>query len=130
MIGHPISREDKEKLFRYHKECVEKTGVDEKLVDESQLGQYPEEPEFKEYTFCLSKRLGLQNEAGEFQMEAVKAQLSKHIQDSAEVDKLIETCVVQKDSPIESAYNTFKCYHDSSSHVDMFYVSIFCNRQL
>ncbi|KAJ8955679.1 hypothetical protein NQ318_008550 [Aromia moschata] len=122
--AHPISQEDKERLYMYHRDCLAKTGIDEKIVEQAGNGQFAEDAQLKDYFFCLSQRLGMMNETGDLQTEVIRKKLEKHITDAKEIDILIEKCAVRKDTPAETAFNMLKCYQENSeSHGEfIFYV--------
>ncbi|XP_023022169.2 uncharacterized protein [Leptinotarsa decemlineata] len=118
-----LSHEKKEKLFSYHQGCVSKSGVDRKIITQMKQGMRSEDPKFKEYLLCLSQKFGFQNEAGEFQREVMREKLTQYARNASTVDAVMEKCVVQKDSPVESAYHYSMCHYDiCRDHGPLFYV--------
>lgn len=88
-------------------DCLAETGLAEETFAQVRSGNLPDDGTLKELIFCMNKKLGFQNEDGELQMEAMKAMFSKY-NEPAILDKLME-CIVQKDTPQNSAYEIAKC---------------------
>ncbi|RZC42570.1 PBP GOBP domain containing protein [Asbolus verrucosus] len=78
--------------------CANEAGVEQEKVKGFKKGKFYEDSKFKDYVFCLSKKIGYQNDAGDFRNDFLPViALSK--------------CAVKKDTPQESAYQFFKCYY-------------------
>ncbi|RZC42566.1 PBP GOBP domain containing protein [Asbolus verrucosus] len=67
---------------------------------------------FKEYMFCFNKKMGYQNEAGDFQKAELKSSLAIN-SNQENVNDIVEKCAVKKSTPQESAYQCMKCIDDN-----------------
>nr|AIX97052.1 odorant-binding protein 6 [Dastarcus helophoroides] len=115
-----LTDEQKEKIRNYHKECSAVSGVNQEVIAKARKGEFVEDPKFKEHLFCFSKKVGFQNEAGDLQVEVLKAKVGAEHKDQAVVDQLIKKCAVKKQTPQETAYDTIKCYYESTpTHISL-----------
>lgn len=113
-----LSDEKKQKLKEYSAACSESTGVDQKLIEDARKGIFSEDAKFKEFLFCISKKIGSQNEAGEIQKDVIKQKLVAELKDEKLADSIVEKCAIAKDTPQETAFASAKCYHESKPKHD------------
>lgn len=92
---------------------MKESRVSEDAVKLAMIGNFPDDPAFKEHLFCMSKKVGLQNDAGEIQMNEVRSKISKYVDDPALAEKL-ENCAKQKDTPQQTAFEVAKCTYEAS----------------
>lgn len=102
----PIVEEDAEKLLGIHQECAGESGVDEEIIKKALEGDFPDDDNFKKHIVCMGKKIGFLNEDGEPQVEVIQEELSKHMDNAKEV---VETCIEDKGSPEDLAFNFIKC---------------------
>ncbi|KAG5885481.1 hypothetical protein JTB14_017204 [Gonioctena quinquepunctata] len=114
----PLTKEEHEKLSEIHRNCQEKSGVDKALIKLAVQGQFPDDPKFKEYSFCTSQKFGFQNELGEFQNDVMRKNILAHGKVTTKLDEIIDKCTIQKESPAESAFNYYKCYQDINGKLE------------
>jgi hypothetical protein len=88
------------------------SGVSQETIDKVRTGVLVDDPKMKKHVLCFSKKTGVATEAGDTNVEVLKAKL-KHVASDEEVDKIVQKCVVKKATPEETAYDTFKCIYDS-----------------
>ncbi|KAF7272390.1 hypothetical protein GWI33_014817 [Rhynchophorus ferrugineus] len=116
-----LTDEQKQKIIAYGKECVTQTGVDKELVHKARQGSFTDDSKLKSFTFCISKKIGFQNDNGDAQADVIKQKLAAAINDADAADKLIAKCLEKKDTPEETAYETFKCYYENTPvHLSIF----------
>lgn len=104
-----VSPEELQMFMGYHSDCLAQTGLSEEIITQVKAGSLPDDAVLKTHILCMNKKLGFQNDAGELQMDRMKAMFSKY-SDPAVVDKLM-VCIVQKDTPENSAFEVAKCAH-------------------
>ncbi|RZC39146.1 PBP GOBP domain containing protein [Asbolus verrucosus] len=92
----------------YITNCRNEIGLTENKVTSFLDGNFSEEPELKEFLFCMYKKLGAMNAAGEIQNDMVKKELLRKYS-SELVNKIIKKCVSRKSTPQETAFQMFKC---------------------
>nr|AIX97067.1 odorant-binding protein 21 [Dastarcus helophoroides] len=115
-----LTEEQKEKIKAYHKDCSASSGVNQDLITKARKGEFVEDPKLMEHLFCFSKKAGFQNEAGDIQTDVIKAKLGAEIKDSATVDQLIKKCAIKKATPQKTAFDTIKCYYESTpQHISL-----------
>nr|UTN00835.1 odorant binding protein [Semanotus bifasciatus] len=105
-----FSSEEVQNLLQYHEECKLKTNIDDYRVLNILTGTFPDDPLLRRHVFCLSKKFGIQNEAGEIQRREVREKLEKLVNNSEKIDEIIKTCIVQKDDPEQTAVDIARCY--------------------
>ncbi|KAJ8980112.1 hypothetical protein NQ317_010898 [Molorchus minor] len=104
--------EDIKTAIQYHQECKQETGITDSVAFGGLMGTLPVNKQFKQHVFCMSRKAGVQNEAGEIQRDVIKEQLSKYI-DNDKVDALTEQCAVDQEFPEDTAAEMVKCYYQS-----------------
>ncbi|XP_018565058.1 B1 protein-like [Anoplophora glabripennis] len=113
-----ITSEQKAKLDEYKDECKKQSGVNVEILKKLPEGEFPEDPKLKEFLFCVSKKTGFQNDAGEIQQAVIIEKLGKALKDPAKAKELTEKCTNQEGSPSEITYKFVICfYNHSSKHV-------------
>nr|UTN00837.1 odorant binding protein [Semanotus bifasciatus] len=106
-----ISPEEMQALLQYHKDCKLESHASDNLAYGTLAGQFPEDPRLKKHVFCMSKKIGFQDETGKIQRDVFEEQLQKLVTDNDRVEELIELCSVQHDDPEETAMDMAKCYY-------------------
>ncbi|XP_019866436.1 B2 protein [Aethina tumida] len=106
-----LSDEQRAKLKTYHEECSKESQVDQSLVEKAKAGEFTDDDGLKNHIFCVSKKLGFQNDAGEIQVGVVKEKLATVIDDPSKIDEIVKKCAVQKDTPQNTAFSTIECYY-------------------
>ncbi|KAJ8955677.1 hypothetical protein NQ318_008548 [Aromia moschata] len=114
VLGAGLTPEQKEKLSGHHKACLAETGVDSDLVTKARKGEFSEDPKLKEHIFCVAKKIGFVNDAGDFQKDVMKTKISAVLGDEALAEKYIAECAVSKGTPQETAFQAIKCYYEKS----------------
>jgi hypothetical protein len=107
-----LTDEQIQKRNKISKECQQVSGVSQETIDKVRTGVLVDDPKMKKHVLCFSKKTGVATEAGDTNVEVLKAKL-KHVASDEEVDKIVQKCVVKKATPEETAYDTFKCIYDS-----------------
>ncbi|XP_028141918.1 uncharacterized protein LOC114335825 [Diabrotica virgifera virgifera] len=109
-----ITPEQAEKIKSFHKECLPESGVNPELVQKARQGDFANDDKLKAHIFCVSKKIGFQNDAGEIQVEVLKAKVGAALEDPALAAQLIGTCAKQQANGPETAFETIKCYHEKT----------------
>ncbi|CAH0551618.1 unnamed protein product [Brassicogethes aeneus] len=118
--GATLTDAQKEKLLEFHRECKESSGVEQIVIDDAKAGKYANDPKIKAHLFCVSKKIGLQNEAGEIQKDVMMAKLSALLNDQEIAKKMVELCAKPDSTPEETSYSVLKCYYQNTpDHVSL-----------
>ncbi|RZB40315.1 PBP GOBP domain containing protein, partial [Asbolus verrucosus] len=95
--------------------CKNETNFTEKKSEELNWDTYPDDPVIREFTFCLSKKLGYINTNGDLQNGAIKKMLLLDYEDDDDlVDKIINKCSVQKKTPRETTFELYRCLYNGA----------------
>lgn len=87
--------------------CIKESNVASAAVENLNAIKFDDsDSSLKKFIFCLNKKLGLQNDAGEFQVEVIKKDLKGSEKD---IEELLKICLGKKDTPAEAAYEALKC---------------------
>nr|ALM64969.1 odorant binding protein 7 [Dendroctonus armandi] len=120
-VNARLTEEQKQKIQADGKACVAESGADPELIKAARGGKFADDGKLKDFTFCMSEKIGFQNEAGEFQRDVVLKKLGAAIDDDAAAKKLVEKCLVPKSNSAETAFETFKCYYENTpTHIAVF----------
>ena len=104
-----MSEEQKKRLEEYSKECLEVSKVEEAVLKEAEKGVFLDDPKLKVHALCFSKKIHMQNEKGEIQVDVIKEKLTSQIKSAEEVEKVVKLCLVQKDTPENTAFEGLQC---------------------
>uniref|UniRef100_M3TYY8 Odorant binding protein 4 n=1 Tax=Ips typographus TaxID=55986 RepID=M3TYY8_IPSTY len=116
-----LTQQQKDKLLADGKACVAETGVSTDLIQAARQGKFTEDDKLKAFSFCMSKRLGFQNDAGDIQTEVVKQKLGGALGDLGVAAQLVTKCLVPKATPQETAFESFRCYYQNTpTHLTVF----------
>nr|UWL63301.1 odorant binding protein 11 [Pagiophloeus tsushimanus] len=120
-VNADLTDEQKQKIQAYGKECVGETSVDTELIKKARAGTFTDDAKLKAFVLCMSKKLGFQNNNGEIQTEVVRQKLGGALNDADAANKLVEKCLVVKGSNEDTAFESFKCYYESTpTHLTVF----------
>jgi len=109
---YALNDEQKAK-FKVHKdECIAETKVDVEMLKKTKTGVFSDDEKLKEFLFCLGKKTGMLNDAGEYQMETIKKHLVGAYGEEIS-EKLIKACT-EKNFPTgqEAAFHITKCHYE------------------
>lgn len=95
-----------------HNECVQQSGVTDEQIAQVKAGNFLTDPAVKEQFYCMSKKLGFLNDAGEIQKDVMEAMIAQFIPDAALAEKLMK-CGIQKDTPQDTAFELAKCAYQA-----------------
>ncbi|VEN49322.1 unnamed protein product [Callosobruchus maculatus] len=109
LVKAELTEEQKEKLKKHHQECLAETKVDEELVKKARQGDFTEDQKLKDHMFCVLKKTGFLDDAGEIKMDVLKAKVVSVIGEE-KAEKIISACAVKKDNGPETAFQMIKCY--------------------
>jgi hypothetical protein len=102
--------EDAKALHKIEVECQNETVVSVELKVKALInGDGEDDPKLKQQVLCVCKKRGLITESGELVVDAWKAQMKKINPNNENGEKIINECVVKKDTPVETAFNALKC---------------------
>ncbi|XP_017783040.1 PREDICTED: B2 protein-like [Nicrophorus vespilloides] len=99
------------------KECLASTGASEAAVDEAKKGNFADDEKLKEFFFCVGKKIGYVDEAGAYQVDAIKHQILAGHGNEEEAETLSKGCTqTAGSSPQESSFLLAKCLDEKSEH--------------
>ncbi|CAG9829120.1 unnamed protein product [Diabrotica balteata] len=104
-----LSEAEQAMMFSLHQKCLPISGATDEMAKQAMVGNFPEDPAFKEHVYCMSKGFGFFNENGEVNKIVVEAELQKRIADPALREEIKAKCLVMKETPQETAFQTAKC---------------------
>ncbi|XP_030764833.1 B2 protein-like [Sitophilus oryzae] len=105
--------EIRDEILTHSTHCVGETGADLALVEQARRGVFQDDPNLRSFAFCMSRRLGFQNEAGEIQRELIRERLASLL--SADIaDQLVKACLIEKATPEETAAAAYRCYYETA----------------
>lgn len=113
-VNAQLIEEIKQKIAANAKECITETGVDTELIKQARQGTFSDDPILKTFAFCMSKKSGFQNEAGEVQTDVLRTKLSQVLNSPEKANELIEKCLKKEKTPEDTAFETYKCYQITS----------------
>jgi hypothetical protein len=106
-----------EAISEIEKKCQNETGVSQEVLNRAHNGDWGDDPKLKEQMLCMFKKFGLATESGEMVVDLWRSLLKQLGIDDEEVERIVNECVVKKDTPEETAFNTAKCV-DKKKRVD------------
>ncbi|XP_068912167.1 B1 protein-like [Tenebrio molitor] len=101
--------EDAKVIHKIQAKCQNETGVSDELLTKSLNRQWEDDPKLKQQVLCVSKERGLVTESGELVVDAWRTTVAKVIANDKEAEKIVNECVVKKDTPEETTFNAMKC---------------------
>ncbi|XP_017783048.1 PREDICTED: uncharacterized protein LOC108567223 [Nicrophorus vespilloides] len=112
--ANKLAEKQQENVKTYKTDCQTASGVSGDLVEKTNNGDFSGDVKLKEYFFCLSKKLGFLNEAGDFQMTAINDKITaNHGQETAR--EVVAPCTQKKaSSGPETSINMAKCFYEKS----------------
>ncbi|KAF7278589.1 uncharacterized protein LOC143200547 [Rhynchophorus ferrugineus] len=110
----PVSDEIAKIILQHGRECIQETGVDRELVQKTREGIFEEDPKLKEFAFCMGKKAGFIDDAGEPQLDVMRQKTGQLLKDPVVVEKLVKECGVKKETPQETAFYASMCFSKNS----------------
>nr|UWL63321.1 odorant binding protein 31 [Pagiophloeus tsushimanus] len=111
-----LTDKQKELLAQHYKECLEKSKVDQAILQRARSGDFADDAKLKEHILCVTQKIGFQNSAGELQKEVIEKKLKEALKgDEAKAKQLIKACAVANPDPKLQAYNAFKCVYQKAN---------------
>nr|XP_023022172.1 uncharacterized protein LOC111510480 [Leptinotarsa decemlineata] len=106
-----LTEEQKVKIMEYNKECMEETKVAMEVVLKAAEGVYVDDDKLKKQILCVNKKIEVQKENGDIDIDVTKKKLMTILKDEKKVDDVIKKCVMKKDTPENTAFEAAKCMH-------------------
>jgi hypothetical protein len=91
-----MSEQDAIERHKSQKKCQNETGVSDKVLSKIRNRQWEDDPKLKQQVLCLSKK-------------------KEVITNDEEVEKIVNECIVKKDTPEETTFNAVKCVQKKTS---------------
>ncbi|CAG9856348.1 unnamed protein product [Phyllotreta striolata] len=108
------------KIKQHHAECSKESGVNQELVARARKGDFVEDAKLKRHMFCVSKKIGFQNQEGMVQEEVLKAKVGAILGDQKLADSLIGVCAKNLANGEETAFAAVKCYYEKTpTHISI-----------
>lgn len=110
-----LANEKAQKILLDHKDCAAKDVLDDEVIEQARKqGILFEDPKFKSYIYCFTRKQGLQRNDGSIDKDVFYKRFGEVIQDSAAVEKLAEQCVRKQETPEDTAFFLSKCINENS----------------
>ncbi|XP_044263060.1 B1 protein-like [Tribolium madens] len=106
----------REKLRKYSDECKSVSGVSEELLTRVRNHEDVHDPKLDEHGFCILKKAGFMNEAGDIMTDTIKTKLKQNSEHPDTIDALVDKCNEKKDTPQHTASHLFTCLVDKKVH--------------
>ncbi|XP_030764858.1 B1 protein-like [Sitophilus oryzae] len=106
-----------QKLIKYNTECRQKSGAPMPMIMAAVQGKFDDDPALKTHFFCLGKKIGFMDKDGNFDREFIKEQMSQLVKDDDKIEEVLNKCLIQLDSPEETAFQSIKCMSDNRKTV-------------
>ncbi|EEZ97739.1 B1 protein [Tribolium castaneum] len=110
--------EDTDKLEVMINECKTKTGVPDDILQKARNGEKIDDPKLREHALCMMKKSEMMNDAGEMQMDKIRARIKHAVSNEAEGTRIMNECAVKKDTPLATAYEMICCLIRNKNSVD------------
>nr|WJJ63268.1 odorant binding protein 10 [Pachyrhinus yasumatsui] len=110
-VSGTLSPEVAHKIIKIATECMKDWGLDNEIVFQLMTGEFPEDKAFKEFGLCFTRKTGSIDEQGILQRDVIKQNIELVVKDREEVKRIMKSCVIQMDVPLETAYHMGKCLH-------------------
>ncbi|XP_060529841.1 uncharacterized protein LOC132704093 [Cylas formicarius] len=94
--------------MRHNSACQKQSGVSQSVLMGTLRGQFPNNPALKTHLLCMGVRMGYMDGNGNFRENAIRRDLSSRFP-PAKVDRLVRTCLIRRNSPEQSAYESIRC---------------------
>ncbi|RZC42568.1 B1 protein [Asbolus verrucosus] len=105
-----LTDEQKANWKKWSEACQAEAGVTSETIIKARTGDYnPEDSKLQVHTLCFAKKAGLADDSGEPIIDSFKAKLKRVSDSDEEVDRMIEKCLVKKDTPGETLLRAYKC---------------------
>ncbi|XP_044263054.1 B1 protein-like [Tribolium madens] len=110
--------DDTDKLEEFITECKTKTGVAEDILQKARNGEKSDDPKLKEHALCMMKKSEMMDDAGELQMEKIRARIKHAVSNKEEGTRIMTECAVKKDTPKVTAYEMICCLYRNKNAID------------
>lgn len=97
--------------------CADKTHVDKKLVAQARKGNFPTDAVFKNYVYCVSQELGVQDKNGKVDEDMLRLKATLLLMDSETANTMVNQCLLHNKDPKEVAFFALKCIHQKKGIV-------------
>lgn len=116
-----FSAEQKAEVLKIHKECRAVSGMTE--TDEDNIIQHHydnlDKDKMKKHFVCVAKKVHYMHEDGTLDIEEIKKRSAEQKSTPAEIQRIVDECAIQKDSPGRTAIHFFKCKHDVIGEINL-----------
>nr|UWL63300.1 odorant binding protein 10 [Pagiophloeus tsushimanus] len=106
-----FTKEEVEKIKLMHESCIKETSVDRAVVENAMKGIYADDSKLKDNIYCLNKKFGFQNEAGDISPDTLTKHLIEKFPNEAMVTAAVKQCSQKKATPTETGFELVKCLH-------------------
>ncbi|KAJ8955669.1 hypothetical protein NQ318_008538 [Aromia moschata] len=108
-----ITEDDKQRFKTLYSECQSDTvtKIADDVLERISRREHVHRDVFQVHHLCMSKKLGFQNETGQVDKEGVRKVLALGVVEEGILNKIVDKCAVQRDTPEETAEKLMKCFH-------------------
>lgn len=111
-----LTDKQKELLAQHYKECLDKSKVEQAILQRARSGDFADDAKLKEHILCVSQKIGFQNPAGALQKGVIESKLKEALKgDDAKAKQLIKACAIANPDPKLQSFNAFKCVYQKAN---------------
>ncbi|CAH1169948.1 unnamed protein product [Phaedon cochleariae] len=111
-----LTSEQNKKIIDWSKECLKESTVDMDVLLDAAKGEFADDPKLKKHILCFNKKIGVQDSDGKIVMDKIRAHLTDATGDPKETEEIIKKCMIEQDTPEDTAFETAKCLHQMIPH--------------
>ncbi|CAH0551623.1 unnamed protein product [Brassicogethes aeneus] len=83
-------------IVQYSKTCREQTGVPVEMMPKVLVGFFEDDPRLKAQLFCMIKKMGLQEDNGDFNIKGIRQKLKSFYTEQKDMDECVGPTNIQK----------------------------------
>nr|WNH96192.1 odorant binding protein C04c [Anthonomus eugenii] len=111
-----LSDKQKELLAQHYKQCIDKSKVDQAILQKARVGNFADDPKLKEHVLCITEKIGFQNAQGVLQIPVIESKLKEALKgDEAKAKQLIKACAIANSDKKLQAFNALKCVYQKAN---------------
>nr|UYS88361.1 odorant binding protein 9 [Aromia bungii] len=108
-------------LLVHHKPCLTIPTRDDEFGKRLANLDVIDDEQLKDYLFCVSKRIGFQNEAGDIRKEVLVEMIRNSKKNTPKAEEYVDICLANKnDSPTDTIYKVASCMRSKLWGVPVF----------
>lgn len=109
MLFQPTPDEFKEEIKKAHEECEKEEGLEGDTAKKIAKGDITDEKVIGAFLLCVSKKMGAIDDKGKVDKKNIAEKMEDIFPDKETLDKAIEKCAVEDDTPEKTATHMAIC---------------------